>query len=102
MKSLRIPTAQEALPPGMVNTVVPHETLYAEVQEWCETLLDRSPLYLEMSRIGANCWFDMLMPSLEMAKQAMTQVAGNPQQTEGATAFMEKRKPNFRQFRKAD
>ena len=95
-------TAQEALTLGMVNKVVPHEKLYDEVQEWCENLLDRSPLYLEMSKVGANCWFDMLMPSFEMAKQAMTQVAGNAQQTEGATAFMEKRKPNFRKFRKAD
>jgi 1,4-dihydroxy-2-naphthoyl-CoA synthase len=35
-----------------------------------------------------------------MAKQAMTHMAGNAEQTEGASAFMEKRKPNFRQFRK--
>ena len=95
-------TAQEALDLGMVNKVVPHEKLYDEVQEWCETLLDRSPTYLEMSKIGANCWFDMLTPSIEMAKQAMIHIAGNAEQTEGANAFMEKRKPNFRQFRKAE
>jgi len=93
-------TAQEALQMGMINKVVPHAELYKEVQEWCETLLDRSPTYLELSKVGANVWFDMLMPSFEMVKQAMTHIAGNAEQTEGATAFMEKRKPNFRQFRK--
>ena len=93
-------TAQEAVDLGMINKVVPHAELRKEVQEWCETLLDRSPTYLEMTKMGANCWFEMLQPSFEMAKQAMIQIAGNPEQTEGATAFMEKRKPNFRQFRK--
>ena len=95
-------TAQEALDLGMINKVVPHAELNKEVTEWCETLLDRSPTYLEMTKMGANCWFEMLMPSFEMAKQAMIQIAGNPEQTEGATAFMEKRKPNFRKFRKAE
>ncbi|WP_018990686.1 enoyl-CoA hydratase-related protein [Aromatoleum toluclasticum] len=95
-------TAQEALALGMVNKVVPHERLHDEVQEWCETLLDRSPAYLEMSKIGANVWFDMLMPSFELAKLAMTRMAGCDEMTEGATAFMEKRKPDFRKFRRAD
>lgn len=95
-------TAQEALALGMVNKVVPHERLHDEVQEWCETLLDRSPAYLEMSKIGANVWFDMLMPSFELAKLTMTRMAGCDEMTEGATAFMEKRKPDFRKFRRAD
>ncbi len=93
-------TAQEAFDMGMINKVVPHARLQAEVQEWCEIMLDRSPAYLEMSKIGANVWFDMIQPSFEMAKQALTHMAGNAQQTEGASAFMEKRKPNFHQFRK--
>jgi 1,4-dihydroxy-2-naphthoyl-CoA synthase len=84
----------------MINKVVPQEKLYEEVQAWCETLLDRSPTYLEVSKVSANVWFDMLMPSFEMVKQTMIHMAGNPEQTEGASAFMEKRKPNFRQFRK--
>lgn len=93
-------TAQEALDLGMINKVVPHEKLHEEVQEWCETLLDRSPAYLELSKIGANVWFDMLMPSFELAKQAMMRMAGCDEMTEGASAFMAKRKPDFRKFRK--
>ena len=88
-------SAQEALDMGMVNKVVPQDKLHEEVQAWCETLLDRSPSYLEVSKVGANVWFDMLMPSLEMAKQAMIHMSGNAEQSEGANAFMEKRKPTF-------
>jgi 2-ketocyclohexanecarboxyl-CoA hydrolase len=94
-------SAQEALSMGMVNKVVPLEKLREEVQAWCEQLLDRSPAYLEVSKIGANVWFDMIAPSLEMAKQAMMRMAGCDEMTEGASAFMEKRKPDFRKFRNA-
>ena len=92
-------TAHEALQLGWINKVVPHERLHAEVQEWCERMLDHSPAYLEMSKIGANVWFEMIQSSLEMYKQALMQMAGNAQQAEGAAAFMEKRKPDFRKFR---
>ena len=93
-------SAQEALSMGMINKVVPREKLYEEVQAWCEELLNRSPAYLEVSKVGANVWFDMITPSLELAKQAMIRMAGCDEMTEGATAFMEKRKPDFRKFRK--
>ena len=59
-----------------------------------------SPAYLEVSKIMSNIWWDNIMTGMEHAKLAMMQLAGGPQMTEGASAFMEKRKPNFRQFRK--
>jgi 2-ketocyclohexanecarboxyl-CoA hydrolase len=93
-------TAQEALEMGWINKVVPHASLHAEVQTWCETMLDRSPAYLEMSKIGTNVWFELIQSSLQMYQQALTHMAGNAQQAEGASAFMQKRKPDFRQFRK--
>lgn len=93
-------SAQEALALGMVNKVVPADKLDEAVQAWCDMLLDRSPSYLELSKIGANVWFDMIAPSLEMTRQAMIHMAGNAEQTEGASAFMQKRKPDFRQFRR--
>jgi 1,4-dihydroxy-2-naphthoyl-CoA synthase len=37
---------------------------------------------------------------MEHAKQAMLRLAGGAEMTEGASAFMAKRKPDFRQFRK--
>ena len=93
-------SAQEALDLGWINKVVPHAELYAEVQRWADEILDKSPAYIEISKICSNVWWDSLTPTMEHAKLAMMGYAGGEQMTEGATAFMEKRKPNFRQFRR--
>jgi naphthoate synthase len=79
---------------------VPAEDLYSETQAWCEELLDKSPSYLEVSKIMSNIWWDNITTGMEHAKQAMLRLAGGPEMTEGASAFMEKRKPDFRKFRK--
>jgi 2-ketocyclohexanecarboxyl-CoA hydrolase len=93
-------SAQEAFDMGWINRVVPPAELYAETQRWCEELLDKSPAYLEVSKIMSNIWWDNITAGMEHAKQAMLRLAGGPEMTEGASAFMEKRKPDFRQFRK--
>ena len=93
-------TAQEALDLGWINAVVPPEKLHEEVESWCEELLDKSPAYLELSKITSNVWWEMLGPAMDHAKQTLLRLAGGPEMTEGASAFMEKRKPDFRQFRK--
>lgn len=95
----RLYSAQEALAMGLINKVVSHEKLYEEVQNWAEELLDKSPAYLELTKITSNVWWDMLQPAMEHAKQTLLRLAGGPEMTEGSTAFMEKRKANWRQFR---
>ena len=97
----RLYTAQQAYDMGWVNKVVPLKDLKTEVTAWAEELLDRSPAYLEITKINSNVWWDMLQPANEHAKQVLIRLAGGPEMTEGASAFMEKRKPNFRQFRKS-
>lgn len=92
--------AEEALRLGWVNEVVPHEDLYRVVEQWCEELLDMSPAYLEVSKVTSNVWWDMLAPAFQHAEQALLRLAGGEEMTEGARAFMEKRKPDFRRFRK--
>jgi dihydroxynaphthoic acid synthetase len=92
--------ASEALAMGWINAVVPHGELRAEVDRWCEDLLDRSPSYLELSKVTSNVWWDMLAPMFAHAEQTMFRLAGGPEQQEGTSAFMQKRKPDFRQFRK--
>ena len=68
---------------------------------WCEDLLDRSPSYLELSKVSSNVWWDMLAPAFAHAEQTMFRLAGGAEMLEGTSAFMGKRKPDFRQFRKA-
>lgn len=92
-------TAQEALGMGWINKVVPAAELRAEVIRWCEELLDKSPAYLELSKVTSNVWWDMLAPAMAHAQQTLLRLAGGEEMTEGASAFMAKRKPDFRRFR---
>ena len=96
----RLYSAQEAFAHGWINKVVPNDRLVEEVNAWCEELLDKSPAYLELTKVTSNVWWDMLQPGMEHAKQALLALAGGEQMTEGASAFMQKRKANWRQFRK--
>ncbi len=93
-------TAAEACELGWINKVVPHAELMAEVGRWCEEILDKSPLYIELSKVSANTWWDMMQPSISHGEQFLMHNAGTPQNLEGARAFMEKRKPDYRRYRK--
>ena len=57
--------------------------LRAEVERWCRELLERSPAYLELSKISSNVWWDMLTPAMEAAKQSLFHLAGGPQMNDG-------------------
>lgn len=92
-------TAAQALEMGWVNAVVPHERLREEVERWCEEILDKSPLYLEIAKISSNVWWNLLYPGFLSDLQMLRQAVGSPQMIEGAAAFLERRKPDFRKFR---
>lgn len=91
--------AEEALRMGWINAVVPHDELHAEVDRWTQELLDKSPSYIEITKVTSNLWWDMMRPFYMHAQQMNLLMAGSEEMTEGATAFMEKRKPDFRRFR---
>lgn len=91
--------AYEAERRGWINKVVPHEELYPEVDRWCQEILDKSPQYIEISKISCNALSDMLYPAFHHAMEMLNLMAGSEQMIEGATAFLEKRKPDFRKFR---
>jgi naphthoate synthase/2-ketocyclohexanecarboxyl-CoA hydrolase len=92
-------TAEEALAMGLVNKVVPHEELYAAVEEWCEEILDKSPLYLRLAKQGLNAATDTLYSTLTMGSEALALTYGMEENMEGINSFLEKRKPDFRRFR---
>jgi 2-ketocyclohexanecarboxyl-CoA hydrolase len=93
-------SAEEAFNMGWINKVVPHDQLYSEVESWCQELLDMSPTYLEITKASSNVWWDALTPAFFHAEQALLAAAGGPEMLEGARSFFEKRKADFRQFRK--
>ncbi len=93
-------SAEEAEKMGLVNKVVPHDQLYAEVEVWCEKLLDKSPQSLRLAKTSLNFESDMMYPSLTHGSVMLSYVWGSEQVKEGFSAFREKRAADFRQFRK--
>lgn len=92
--------AAKALEMGWINDVVPHAELHARVREWCAEILALSPKYLEIAKVSSNYWWDLLQPGFAHGSRLLAAAAGSAEMREGASAFMEKRKPDFMQFRK--
>lgn len=88
-------TAREALELGWINAVVPDDQLEAETQQWCDELIAKSARYLEIAKISSNMWWFQLRENMVTSLGMLTQAIGSPDMIEGASAFMEKRTPNF-------
>lgn len=93
-------TAREALEMGMINTVVPFEDLEKTTVEWCNTILQRSPMALRMIKRGLNAELDGQRGLMEMAGDATLMYYLMAEAQEGKNAFLEKRDPDFGQFEK--
>ncbi len=92
--------AQEALDMGLVNKVVPFDRLEDEVVEWAETMMQHSPLALRMIKAGLNAELDGQAGIQELAGDATMLYYLTDEAQEGKQAFLEKRKPDFKQFPK--
>ena len=92
--------AQEALDMGLVNKVVPLEKLEDEVVEWAETMMQHSPMALRMIKAGLNAELDGQAGIQELAGDATLLYYLTEEAQEGKNAFLEKRKPDFKQYPK--
>lgn len=95
----RIP-APEALEMGLINKVVPAEELDKAVDDWCQQLLALSPQALRVAKISLNFESDQLWPSVQHGQQMINFIHGTAEFHEGTQAFIQKRAPDFAQFRK--
>lgn len=93
-------TAQQALDMGMVNAVVPLEKLEDEVVQWCEEMMEKSPIALRMIKVGLNAELDGQAGIQELAGNATLLYYFTEEAQEGKNAFLEKRKPDFKKFPK--
>ncbi len=92
--------AQEALDMGLVNKIVPVEQLEAEGVAWAEEILDKSPLAIRCLKSAFNAECDGQAGIQELAGNATMLFYMTEEAQEGKNAFLEKRKPNFRQYPK--
>ncbi|MDR2122564.1 MAG: 1,4-dihydroxy-2-naphthoyl-CoA synthase [Flavobacteriaceae bacterium] len=93
-------TAKEALDMGMVNKVVPLEQLEEATIEWCRIMQERSPLALRMIKRCLNAELDGQHGLMQLAGDATLMYYLMDEAQEGKKAFLEKRKPDFKQFPK--
>jgi len=92
-------SAREALEMGLVNKVVPPETLEKEVNAWCREILEKAPYTLAYIKASFNADTDHVNGIGVMAKHALDLYYRTDESHEGVQAFVEKRPPDFRRFR---
>ncbi|MBF0386447.1 MAG: 1,4-dihydroxy-2-naphthoyl-CoA synthase [Candidatus Omnitrophica bacterium] len=93
-------SAQEALEMGLVNKVVPLKQLETETLAWCREILAQSPLALRCLKSALNADCDGQAGLQELAGNATLLYYMTAEAREGKQAFIEKRKPDFAQFRR--
>ena len=92
--------AHEALAMGLVNAVVPHEQLDAEVQKWCDEIMDKSPTAIAIAKRSFNMDTAHQAGIAGMGLYALKLFYATEESREGVRAFQEKRKPEFRKYAK--
>ena len=88
-------SADDALRMGLVNAVVDDDALEATVEAWCDELAALSPRYLEITKISSNVWWNAARDSFSTGLGMLVQAIGSADMVEGASAFLEKRRPRF-------
>lgn len=90
--------AQEALDMGLVNTVVPVETLEDEGVRWAQEILTKSPIAIRFLKAGMNADCDGQTGLQVLAGDATMLFYMTEEGKEGRNAFNEKRDPDFKKY----
>lgn len=92
-------SAQEAYEMGMVNAVIPHDELEDTAYEWAQEILAKSPTSIKMLKFAFNLTDDGMVGQQVFAGEATRLAYMTDEAKEGRNAFLEKRKPNFKDIK---
>ncbi len=92
--------ANDALQMGLVNKVVPLEDLEKTTVEWCNKMLEKSPLSLRLLKSSFNAELDGQAGIQELAGNSTLLYYLTEEANEGRKAYVEKRKPDFSKFKR--
>jgi enoyl-CoA hydratase len=87
--------ANTALQYGLVNHVVPSEELIPKAILILELINSKAPLAISKCIETANAVYDENLDGFKLEVEAFGECFGTEDMKEGATAFLEKRKPSF-------
>jgi naphthoate synthase len=93
-------SAQEALEMRLINAVVPLERLEEETIQWCQEILAHSPLALRCLKAALNADCDGQAGLVDLAGNATLLYYMTEEAQEGRQAFLEKRSPQFHNFKR--
>jgi len=89
--------AQEACRIGLVNKVVPHEELKGATHAMAQKALANGPMAMKLQKKLVAKWIELpFEASIKAGIRAFHDCFETDQPREGATAFLEKRKPSYR------
>jgi 2-ketocyclohexanecarboxyl-CoA hydrolase len=88
--------AQQALEWGLVNAVVPIDQLDQEVEKWAQEILALSPTAISIAKRSFNADSDSIKGIGSLGMQTLKLFYESEESKEGVKAFLEKRKPRFR------
>lgn len=90
-------TAQEAYQMGIVNKVVPHPSLMEETKKVASQIAANGAVGVRLAKMVVDAGFNMdLTEACSLESYAFSLGFTTEDQKEGMTAFIEKRKPNFK------
>ena len=92
-------SAQDAYEMGMVNAVIPHEELEDTAYAWAQEILAKSPTSIKMLKFAMNLTDDGMVGQQVFAGEATRLAYMTDEAKEGRNAFLEKRKPNFKNIK---
>jgi naphthoate synthase len=93
-------SAEEALAMGLVNAVVPLEKLEETTVQWCREILEKSPMAIRCLKAAFNAETDGEAGIQELAGNTTLLYYMTDEAQEGREAFKEKRKPDFKKFKR--
>jgi 2-ketocyclohexanecarboxyl-CoA hydrolase len=91
-------SAQQAFEMGLVNKVVPHDQLEAEVDLWCREINEMSPTAIAIAKRSFNADSENIRGIGFLGIQTVKHYYQTEESKEGVRAFNEKRKPDFKKY----
>ena len=92
--------AEAGLKMDLINTVVPLQNLEEETVKWCKEIMEKSPIAIRCLKAALNADCDGQAGLQELAGNATMLYYMSEEGQEGRNAFVEKRKPDFKKFKR--